>query len=117
MEQKTNRHSHLPSPMATKISGAESLTNFLTVSPTLLVKWSAPWCGPCTLIHPAFEEVAKAAKEGVTCVYIPNADHGDYDSYHIFSLPTFQLYVNGKLTKEISGVNQQTIPTLKQWIA
>lgn len=74
----------------------------------VLVKFGAPWCGPCKSMEPVLE---KMTADGFA-VYDVNTDE-DQDSavkYGIRSVPTFILFEDGKPAKTLVGA--QTLPTL-----
>ena len=67
----------------------------------VLVKFGAPWCGPCQAVVPTLEAMATEGH----IVYDVNTDE-DQDSavkYGIRSVPTFIVFNGGKEVKRISG--------------
>lgn len=67
----------------------------------IMVKFGAPWCGPCQMVAPTLEAMAE---EGLA-IFDVNTDE-DQDSavkYHIRSVPTFILFENGKEVKRTQG--------------
>ena len=67
----------------------------------LLVDFTATWCGPCKAIGPYFEELA-AKFPDVTFVKVDVDELDDVAaSCGISAMPTFQLYSNGVMVKEM----------------
>ncbi len=82
--------------------------------PTVVDFW-ATWCGPCKMMGPVLESLATDMGETVRFVKVnidssPNLAH----SYKIRSIPTFLLFVDGKLVSEMTGAGSK--PKVRDWI-
>jgi thioredoxin 1 len=75
----------------------------LSEKPVLVDFW-AEWCGPCKMVSPILEEIAAANAEKITIVKF-NVDENPQiaASERILSLPTMNVYVGGRLVKQIVG--------------
>ena len=73
---------------------------------TVLVDFWAPWCGPCRLVGPTIEEVAKTL-DGEAIVGKLNVDESPEaaNRFGITSIPTVLLIRDGKVVKQMVGVN------------
>jgi thioredoxin 1 len=70
----------------------------------VLVDFWAVWCGPCRLIAPIVEELARQY-EGRLKVYKVDVDQEQSLAmqYGIMSIPTLLLFKNGQVVEQIVG--------------
>lgn len=70
----------------------------------VLVDFWAPWCGPCRIVGPIIEELAKEYA-GKIKVGKLNVDDNPQTAgnYNVLSIPTIMLFKNGKPVKTMVG--------------
>jgi thioredoxin 1 len=74
-------------------------------SPTpVLVDFWATWCGPCRMVAPVIEEMAKeyAGKIKVGKVDV-DSNSQTATQYGIMSIPTIMVFKNGKVMDQVVG--------------
>lgn len=78
-----------------------------------LVDFWAPWCGPCQIMGPIIEELAKEMGDKFKIGKV-NVDEssGVAAQFGIMSIPTIIIFKDGKPVKNLVGV--QNIDTLKE---
>jgi len=70
----------------------------------VLVDFFAVWCGPCQMMAPVIEEMAKEL-EGKVKIGKMNVDESPQTSekYNIMSIPTLILFKDGQVVKTLQG--------------
>ena len=72
--------------------------------PLMVIDCWAPWCGPCRMIGPIIEELAKELKGKIVFGKL-NVDENRRTSmkYGIMSIPSLLVFKNGNLVDNIIG--------------
>lgn len=83
---------------------------------TVLVDFSAEWCGPCKMLTPILEELAEELKDLVSIVKVDiDQEQNLASTFEITSVPTLILFKDGKETYRTQGVkDRKTLKNLLQ---
>ena len=82
--------------------------------------FTGDWCGPCKVIKPIFEELAKrsALEPPVTFVLVDTtAGREIAQTYAISAVPTFMFFLKGKKQDEIKGADATELRTQVKMLA
>jgi len=110
-------HSPLPQPSAGPIVVTDATFRRLVLEadgPVLLDVW-APWCGPCRMLAPVLDALARRAGTGLAIVKL-NADENPetVQALGVQGLPTLLLFRSGRIVARHAGF--MAGPALAQWL-
>ncbi len=76
----------------------------------VLVDFWAPWCGPCQMMGPIIEELAKeiGEKEKVGKLNVEENPVMS-EKYSVMSIPALKIFKGGKIVKEFTGVQSKEV--------
>lgn len=77
---------------------------FVTKYSVAVIDCWAPWCGPCLMIAPTIEELAKEYKGQIAFGKL-NTDENQQTAmrFHVMSIPTLLVFKGGKLVDQLVG--------------
>jgi thioredoxin 1 len=86
------------------VSDGNFKNEVLEASVPVLVDFWAPWCGPCKVIAPVIEELAREY-EGKFKIAKLNTDENPNTAmeYRIMGIPTLGIFVGGKMVDQLVG--------------
>ena len=86
----------------------KELKEKITNGEKVIVEFWAQWCGPCRMMKPVFESVAKENQSGVQ-MYTMDVDSNRElaGELGIRSIPTVKVFSNGQLVETKVGMLQE----------
>ena len=74
----------------------------------VLVDFWAPWCGPCRMLGPVIEELAKEYAGKVKVCKLNTDEASDTAAkFHISAIPTILIFKGGKVVHELVGLQKK----------
>lgn len=94
------------------VSDADFESAVLKSALPVLVDFWAPWCGPCLMLAPTIDELAKTYAGKVTIAKM-NTDENPVTpgTYDIMSIPTLLLFKGGELVERSVGLKPKSALT------
>jgi thioredoxin 1 len=74
----------------------------------VLVDFWAQWCGPCKLIAPLLDEIAKEKADTIKVGKVNVDENQSLSSkYNIRAIPSLLLFKNGQLRDQVTGMTSK----------
>lgn len=71
----------------------------------VIVDFWAPWCGPCKMIAPVLDEVAKTYKDKLVVAKVNTDENPEWaQHYGVQGIPTLLFIKNGEVIERHGGV-------------
>ena len=101
------------SGLVQEIASSEFENEVLNSDKKVLVDFYATWCGPCKIISPIIEEVAKENPEVKFVKVDIDANQELAEKYEVVYIPTLVVIENGKeITKSVGAISKEEILNL-----
>mmetsp|Transcript_9873 Transcript_9873/g.29113 ORF Transcript_9873/g.29113 Transcript_9873/m.29113 type:complete len:147 (-) Transcript_9873:950-1390(-) len=98
--------------LATKEDFDRTLQQAAAEGKTVVIDFTATWCGPCNMIAPAFEALATEFKHVVFVKVDVDNNQETAQAEGIRAMPTFKAYRDSKEVGMVRGANEQALRDL-----
>lgn len=97
--------------MAKEVSDSTFEVEVLQSPVPVLVDFWAPWCGPCRVLGPIIEELAKDNEGKNVKILKLNIDENNEmpSKYGVMSIPTIMFFKAGKPVDQMTGVQDKEV--------
>ena len=90
--------------MEYKFTSANFEAEVINSDKPVLVDFYADWCGPCKMMMPVIDNLAKTYDGRIKVGKVNSDEEGDLAAkYNIMSIPSFLIFKNGELVETITG--------------
>ena len=100
--------------MVKLVTDLAELQTIFENNPTVIIDFTATWCGPCQNIAPVFKELSEQYPE-ITCIKIDVDNETTKEICtlcEVRSMPTFIVVKNGTLVNKIVGASRNSLESL-----
>ena len=95
------------------VSDNEFQEKVLDSSTPVIVDFWAPWCGPCRMVAPVLDELAKEYNEKVIIAKVNTDENPQWAMrYGVQGIPTMLFVRNGEIVDRIVGAHPK--PSIQQ---
>ncbi len=96
--------------MAVAFTDADFEKEVLKSKGVVLVDFWAPWCGPCQILGPIVEELAKEYEDkGKVGKLNVDENKKTASTYGVMSIPTLIIFKDGKVVEQLVGLQQKEV--------
>jgi thioredoxin 1 len=93
-----------------EINAANFQSEVLDSGHPVIVDFYAEWCGPCKMIAPALEEIAREQQDKVKIAKVNIDEQAELaQRYNIQSLPTLLYFQNGEVVNRLIGASSKKV--------
>ncbi len=93
-----------------ELTSAKWESEVLNSKGIIMVDFWAPWCGPCRIIAPTIEELAKEYEGKIKVGKLNTDENPDIATrYGIMGIPTIMFFKDGQRVDQIVGVVPKAI--------
>lgn len=93
----------------TIIHGSEEFDRALLSNKVVLADFWATWCGPCRMLMPTIEEIAREAGDKYAVIKVDVDENEDLAGrFKIMTIPTLIILKNGVAVEKSVGVKTKT---------
>ena len=92
---------------ALNLTAANFEEEVLKSTTTVLVDFWAAWCGPCKMIAPILEEVAKDVTDVKICKVNVDDEGALAQKYGVTTIPTLIVFKDGKIINQSAGLKNK----------
>ncbi|MFC4359964.1 thioredoxin [Halobium salinum] len=86
-----------------RVAGRDELTALVVEHDVVLVDFYADWCGPCKMLEPTVEALARESDAAVAKVDV-DANQPLAAEYGVRGVPTLVVFAGGEAVERVSGV-------------
>jgi len=98
------------SPDAPIVVSDSSFEEFVKKYPKVVVDCWAPWCGPCRMLSPTIDTLAKDLRGKVVFAKLNTDENFNVaGKYRIMSVPTLLFFKNGQLVDRMVGAAPRAV--------
>ena len=95
--------------MVQTLTSLEEFENVIDSGKTVVVDFTATWCGPCRKVAQPFERLANIYTELVFVKVDVDEAHDVATRYNVTCMPTFHVFQNKTIVDSMSGSDIQKL--------
>ena len=100
--------------MVQQVQSVAEFDEVIKANPTVIIDFTATWCGPCKMIGPKFDEMSKEFTSVKFIKVDVDALSDIAERFGVSAMPTFKVLKNGEKVDELVGASEPKLRELIQ---
>ena len=94
--------------MSVLIVNKNNFDSIKTSSKPVLLDFYADWCGPCRMVSPIVDEIAKETPQYLVGKINVDQEPELAQTFRVLSIPTLAVLKDGKVIKQVTGARPKS---------
>lgn len=94
--------------MSVRIINKDNFEEIISSAKPVLVDFYADWCGPCRMLSPIVEEIARERDDIIVAKVNVDKEEELARRFNIYSIPSLIVFKDGEVVKQANGARPKS---------